>query len=821
MILKFGLRILKREWAKLLLPLLSMFITGLVVSTSFFLTQSAGGFIVDKNREFIGGDIVFESNNDFKEDEFLSKVKGQKYSKQITFSGLVESGGDTLSVGFKIVDSHFPLYGNLLIADGVYQFPKENEIYIDQSVAESLKLSKGDYLKFNNAEFLISGIVVADPENIVSSFSFTGRVYLATESIAYANIDLSLFRKEYLLKVVTSEKLKGEELRALQEFGQKNQVRTRQDGAAQGGLFFGLETVERFLTITILIISLLSLVNIYAAINYLANRLRRSFAILVSMGLRFNKIFQVLFFITASIVSVGALVGVIAGTVLTIYIDKYVNDTIAINLNFSINYPVLGAMFFGLFITSIFATFPIMNRMRQLSPRELLSASGEKSENIISLGLFTDILIGLFPITAFAIYFLDSFFYGFLAVLCIVIFYGLVMIMYSLAIALLYRYRGKFFFSLRMMISQKKFDGFFGKIIFSSLFLALISIYTLSILRNSIGDFLDNNVSQSVPSLYVLDVQSSQIDDLKTAFTGPDDISLFPNIRARIKEINGIDVQVAVEGGTIERELGREFNLTYRSYLLPSEKLSKGIFDMEAGAQVSVDEGFAKRINVDIGSRIVFNIQGFDLAVEVTSLRRSDTRSGLPFFYFIVPEKELAVFPKTFFGYSNNSEIGEELNSYLSQNAPNVSVIDTKMVTDLARSLIDILLIIILTITIPPIILSGLLIITILIATSPSRKRDGARLMALGKTNSFIRNYFISESLSSTVLASAAAYISALLIANSITINYLELENIILFDLISFYIFISICVTIIIVSTLIWLRGRKSLKDYLNYEENN
>lgn len=193
---------------------------------------------------------------------------------------------------------------------------------------------------------------------------------------------------------------------------------------------------------------------------------------------------------------------------------------------------------------------------------------------------------------------------------------------------------------------------------------------------------------------------------------------------------------------------------------------------------MSLEKSFADRANIKMGSSVKFLIQGFEIEATVTSIREADTRSGLPFFYFILSPDELSQYPATFFGYANFDTTKQgELKNYLAENLPNVSIIDTSAVTKIGEELINVLLLIILIITIPPIILSSMLIVTILSSLSKDRKRDGARLMALGKENKYVRNFYILESTSVVVIASGFAYVFALILSNFVILEYLKIKN--------------------------------------------
>jgi putative ABC transport system permease protein len=399
------------------------------------------------------------------------------------------------------------------------------------------------------------------------------------------------------------------------------------------------------------------------------------------------------------------------------------------------------------------------------------------------------------------------------------------MFAYYLFIDYFYKKRNNFNFDIKTIIVQKKFDGLFGLITFASLFVALSAIFILSIVRSSIDIYLKNDLGETLPSTYILDVQNSQVEQIKKY---NNKITLFPNIRARILEIDNLNIQeeLSKKDTSIDRELGREFNLTYRNYLLNTEKIVEPIFGYDISniqkGELSLEKSFADRANIKINSNLKFSVQGIVFSAKVTSIREADSRSGLPFFYFVFPKEELEKFPATFFGYVDLSESEmENLKTFLAKNFPNVSFINTLSIQETAKKVVDFMIVIILVITVPAIILSTMLICTIVINNVKDRKRDSARLMILGKDIFSVRNIFILESVSIFILSAFFSYILALIVSNYVVLNYLKVNKIVLFDAVSFYVFFTILFSIIALSFYLWKKDRKSLKEYLNYEENN
>jgi len=820
MILRFTLKILQKEKGKLFLPFSSILLTSCVVVLSYFLISSTSSYLSEKDREFIGGDVSIESSIDFDIQKYFSEDDLARVSRQINFQGLISSDESATGADFSFVDRNFPLYGEVVLEEGTYHYPEAHEMYVDESLKQSLRLEIGDIIKFNDRDFRVRGVVTQSPESLLGGFSFSPKVILAEEAISYSQIDLNLFRKEFESKAILENDLSKDQKTSLRELARKDGARVNFEGGAESGLQFGLEIVKDFLIVVIIVIIILALVNIYSSVSFLADRLRRVFAILMSLGLGVSSVYSILLLVNSFVILLGILFGSALAYALNVWISGVVENNFQINLAQSRDWAQAISIVTLIYVTSLFATLPVMNKLKSLSPKELLINSKNKESNPYK-NVFRDILIGLLPVALVSIYFLDSFFYGILIVAILILTFGLVMILYSFAVKGLYGMRATFPFFLRFVIAQKKFDGYLGMITFASLFVALTAVYNLSILRTSIDEYLRGDLRDSIPSVYVLDLQKSQVEKFKSLY--PESI-LFPNVRSRLISIDGLDVQKDLEQETpkLDREFAREFNLTFRRNLLEDEEVVQGSFEGMKQGEVSLEEDFAERLGAKLGSTLVLNIQGFNLETKVTSIRRVNTRSGLPFFFLIFSPEDLEKYPNTSFGYLNiPSEDIDDLSQELSRDFPNVSLIDTSSVAEIAENIIGLLLVVILIITIPPIVLSTLLIVNIITLLSQDRKRDGARLMALGKTREYVRNFFILESTVTLVMSSIGAYLFAFLVSNYLIAKLLEIDTVVYLDFVSLFIFAALFVGIILVSVFIWTRGSNSLREYLNYEENS
>jgi ABC-type antimicrobial peptide transport system permease subunit len=113
---------------------------------------------------------------------------------------------------------------------------------------------------------------------------------------------------------------------------------------------------------------------------------------------------------------------------------------------------------------------------------------------------------------------------------------------------------------------------------------------------------------------------------------------------------------------------------------------------------------------------------------------------------------------------------------------PNVSVLETQSFGPLLLRIVGTLLVLIFIVTIPPLSIATLLIAMLVVSSYASRRREGARLRALGMKRRESFWYYLLETVSITAVASLLAYGLGVLVSGLISTYFLELDTIVLFD---------------------------------------
>ncbi len=787
LVFTYSLRLIKREWRHFVLPFASLAVTAVVLVLILLLTSSSSLLLSEQSKFILGGDVVVESSVPFDIQSFWEETSliPQTESEQIFLNGTLQSTEETASFSIQVVDQNYPLYGELVLEDRVYESLDDNEILLDKNGAERLNINIGDKIVFGESEFTLAGIIKNDPTSLLGGFNFLPKAILNQTGFTNTKIDPAFLRLEYQY-AARFDSLSNSDIETInkveEEYGRELRVRVAAEGST--GLQFGLKLVSDFLIIAVLITAVLAAVNVYSSTLYLITTERKSLAVMLSLGMRKKVLVAVL----ATTLAYAVLVAGIFGSILGIGIFYVISDTV-LNL-YQITLPtpdifIYLAISLSLIIAvSISSFIPAIQKSLSLNPKQIL-VDGEVDTNqkADTKSLLLTSVSSLLPLMFLASFLLQSITQGIITIAIIAAVYILIALAFSYLLYRLYQSRNRFSFFIKSIISQKKADGLFGIVSFTSLFIALTALSTLALLQISLERYLTDDLSGSIPTTYVLDVQPSQKDQLLEEFN---EIELYSNIGARIIEIDGVLIQEEIESGNteIDRELRREFNITSSAELQDGEQITNGTWHEGRTGEISVDEELAGRAGVELGSSITFLIQGFEVSGEVTSLRQTESRSGLPFFYFILSPTDLELFPGVYFGYADYPEATQrELGNFLAETMPNVTLIETGDIGEALIGLIQTLLILIFIVTLPPLLIATLLVTTLVISSYSLRKRDGAKMRAVGATRLMVLKHYLSETISLTLVAAIVSYVLSLAITFIITKYYLELDSTVFFDL--------------------------------------
>ncbi|HEV7518419.1 MAG TPA: FtsX-like permease family protein, partial [Thermoanaerobaculia bacterium] len=178
--------------------------------------------------------------------------------------------------------------------------------------------------------------------------------------------------------------------------------------------------------------------------------------------------------------------------------------------------------------------------------------------------------------------------------------------------------------------------------------LGVLTVLGMSLVERRLSSEMSAELPAGAPSAFLVDIQPDQWQGVEQLLhqAGATRIESVPVVMARITAIDGKGVEQIAPKPRDERggrrwALTREQRLTYMARLPEDNVVVAGKLWSDAGTgrpEVSLEEGFARDLNVGLGSVLSFDIQGVPINLTVTSLRRVDWKTfGINFFLVVEP----------------------------------------------------------------------------------------------------------------------------------------------------------------------------------------
>jgi putative ABC transport system permease protein len=162
-----------------------------------------------------------------------------------------------------------------------------------------------------------------------------------------------------------------------------------------------------------------------------------------------------------------------------------------------------------------------------------------------------------------------------------------------------------------------------------------------------------------------------------------------------------------------------------------------------------------------IGDRITFKIQGVPLQARISSVRARTRESIRPFFYFVFPENTLRDAPQTIFTAVRVAKHKiSSLQTKITENFPNVSVIDTTELLTIFTAVVKKLSLITRFFATFSMVAGILIILSSILATRYARIQEAVYYKILGARSNFVVKVFTLENI---VLGLVSACLALLL----------------------------------------------------------
>jgi putative ABC transport system permease protein len=687
---------------------------------------------------------------------------------ELVAMGAAPSG--TQLVELKAVEPGYPFYGKVLAVpeDALTMLFTGTTALAEETLLIRLDLKVGDILKIGHAQFKIAGVLKKEPDRAAGAFSFGPRVLISRQGLAATGLVQpgSRVTHRYLLKlpeILSSRAVQGE---LAATFPDKT-VRVSAYQDAQPMLRRFLRQLTMYLGLVGLIALMIGGIGVASSIRAFLREKLETIAVLKAIGAESGTILRVYLSQTFLLGVLGSLAGAALGAAFQVAFPPLLKAWLPIELEFRLALlPFVRGVGMGLLTTVLFALWPLLE-VRYVRPNlifrrevaDVPTGSPGRMAWAIS-GLLALALAGL-ALWQAGSWRAAGLFIGALA--------GALALLNAtawLVVRLARRVPRWGPLAWRQGVANLYRPGGQAQTVLVSVGVGVMVILAIHLVERNILWEIGENVPTDAPTFFFIDLQPDQRDAFERLLVerGHADVRLTPLVRSRLWALNGQQVR---RESYEDREHGwyftREYALTFLKELPKGNAITKGQWWDAGGSsglpRVSVEEEAARRLGLDIGSTLEFDVQGAKVAGRIASIRKVDWGNMSTNFYFVFEPGALEGAPMTYVA-TTRVDPSEEVPMQRAVVAafPNISAINIRAVLDSVTQVVDRISLVIRFMAALSILAGTVVLAGALAATRLRRIYEAMVFKAVGATRRVLASTFAVEY---ALLGAAAGVIGA------------------------------------------------------------
>ena len=725
-------------------------------------------------RVLLGGDLRLQGSSPFDERavEVLDSLaaQGAIVARGTSLASVVSVPGADRARLLQVnaVDENFPAAGEVEEErEGVWAcLPGGTGVVADPQVLQQLGVSLGDSLRVGTLELVVTGSATGLPVDFGIEWVAGPPLYISLDNLSETGLTEfgSLGQYRAWVGLPNAEEARQVRDRYREEFQRFGiSIETAQDEAE--GFASGFENLSRFLGLVGLLALLLGGIGVGSAVNvYLRERLP-SMAILRCIGARRATLLRAYLLQAVALGALGAGVGVLLGLCIQFSLPILLRDVLPFELSPTWHpEAVVTGWLLGAWVAVLFSLFPLL-RVHGVSPLGALRAEVEDSSSPTSpqgVALAMVVLASLFGLCTFQLGDAGQALVVTLATAGALGFLSLVAMALGRGSRALLPPSAPF--PVRQGIAGLFRPGNQTIAVVTALGVGAFLMSTLLVVESGLRSELSLEFGPDRPTLLLFDIQRDQAEGVRGLLRGEGmDDGLVPIVPARLEAVDGVSVEEILSRGVRRRRwmYNRLYRNTYSAEQSPDERMTVGrwwddpVEDppvvrnavASGAARVSLEVDLAEGLGVEIGDRIVWNVQGVPVTSVISSLREVEWSSVHPNFFAVFEPGSLDEAPATFVALSSSEDVAarQRIQGALLEDYPNVSFLDISLVQEtlerLTRQIGRAFR------ALAGFILGGgtLVLFASLLTTRFKRRRESALLKTIGASGRTIRGILFSE----------------------------------------------------------------------------
>lgn len=789
---KQSIRLLKHELKRGELTIIVLAIA-LGVASVFSLAGFSGKIkqaLLNESTSFIAADRVLQTSRKIvlqdnitqptalSRDAITQKSQQLKINQaeQVLMSSMVFAGDVMALVEIKAVSSSYPLRGELLVnyssnenALTVVNAPDLGTVFIEEKLLSLLEVSIGDVIDIGESSFVIKAVAKQIPDASFSVFTSGVKVIINIADLDKTQLVQPGSRVTY--KYLFSGDVDAINALTVWLKPKLNDSQRWYDiQSKQSPLANALNKAEKYLSLASLLGIILAAVAVSVASRRYAQRHQSCVGVYKAMGASLSHI-RKLYYLHWSLLSVfsimlGLLVGYVLAQLGFYAIQDYlpvqltidsVTDTHfsgLITLGF---YPLIIAVFTGLLCALAFAVTPL-KELVATSPLVVVRGENLTPSHQNSTARFGQFSIPLSALLLLLLVFSSDMILSISLLIGGIIVSALLLNFGRLLMKLTRNIGTKAGASWHLALANLQRRAQANSVQLVSFTIAIKLLLMIIVIRSALLSEWQAQLPEQTPNLFLVNIAPNQVDNVER-FIEQQNITAsdtYAVIRGRLTAINSDKIAKKVskeetDGSDNGRKgVGRELNLTWREHLPKENSVIQGkwwkndLTDTNK-PQVSIEQTLAKRLNINLGDNLTFQLGSEVITVPVTSIREVNWQSMQPNFYMIFNPQVLADYPASYISslyvpVDSKVQLQKFLNTY-----PTISVIDVdamilqlrKVIEQVSKAVEFILVLV---------VFAGCLVLVAQVqASMEEREREIAILRTIGAKGALLRNSILLE----------------------------------------------------------------------------
>jgi len=723
-----------------------------------------------RSREILGADFTVDARRPLPDalDAAIAALPGAERSDTIETATMVAPGGEQASGGgstlalLHAVKGRYPLYGDLVTepAGGLAKWLADDTVVVADELLRDAGLEVGDALRVGGLDFRIAAAVQRGPGRFGFASFLGPRVYLSRAAFERTSLLGFGSRVRYRALIALPGDPGREDVERIME-----EVEAATPGAAY--LDFdshydagpsGRRTVRRvesFVGLVALLSLVIGGVGVAQIVRaWLAGR-AKSIAVLRCLGMRPAQILVLSLGHTALLALAGSLAGAARGCAVPWLARGVAPELFAGEAQVVVPFSAVArGLGLGVGLAVAFC-LPPLTAIWRISPARVLRNDAEPlpPNRAVAAGSVAVVLLGVLGaawVQAGSLARAAAFTGGFVAL-------GLVLLLAARGLIALARRlprRGLNPYVVHGISAlARPGAGTTGAVV--ALGLGTMVVTAMWLVETRLREGMLGQIPDDAPTVFMVDIQPDQWEGMMTTLreAGATSVDQVPVVMARVAKIDGTPVEELAEAAEGEEDprsrrwLTREQRLTWREELTDDNRIIEGrLWSDPDAAELSVEERFAERLGIGVGSKVVFDLQGIAVEFLVTSLRTVEWQSLAINFFLVAEPGALENAPAL---YLANARVPAEkegaLQDAVTARFPNVTVLRVRPILEqvvalLTRIAVGIRVLGSFTVLAALAILAGAVS-----ATALRRGREVALLKTLGVTRRGVTALFLSE----------------------------------------------------------------------------